>query len=113
MATIEQVQRGVVRFVDNQIVTAFDGWQKVVVSGFAGLMAANLPKIMAMYADNPFVVATGLYDPTSGHVDIDAAYNAFVPKMGEEKIPISIPKLGTIKLGRAEFDCLRRYIMEA
>ena len=59
------------------------------------------------------MVATGLYDPTTGHVDIDAAYNAFVPKMGEEKIPISIPKLGTIKLGRAEFDCLRRYIMEA
>jgi hypothetical protein len=113
MATIEQVQRGVVRFVDNQVSTAFDGWQKVVVSGFAGLMVANLPKIMSMYADNPFVVATGLYDPVTCYVDIDAAYNAFVPKMGEEKIPISIPKLGTIKLGRAEFDCLRRYIMEA
>ena len=113
MATIAQVQRGIVRFVDNQVITAFDGWQKVVVSGFAGLMAANLPKIMAMYADNLFLVATGLYDPTTGHVDKDAAYNAFVPNMGDEKIPISIPKLGTIKLGRAEFDCLRRYIMEA
>ena len=49
MATIEQVQRGVVRFVDNQVSTAFDGWQKVVVSGFAGLMAANLPKLMSLF----------------------------------------------------------------
>lgn len=113
MATVEQVQRGFVKFVDNQVCTAFDGWQKVIVSGSAGLLAANLPKVMAMYAEHPFVVAMGLYDPSSGHVDIDALYNAFVPKMGDEKIPIAIPKLGTIKLGRQEFDCLKRYIMEA
>jgi hypothetical protein len=113
MATIDQVQRGFAMFVDNQVSGAFEGWQKVLVSGCAGLVAANLPKIIKSYASHPMVSMLGVYDPETGFIDIDTLYNAFVPKMGEEKIPISIPKLGTIKLGRQEFDCLRRYIMEA
>lgn len=113
MATMEQVQRGFVRFVDTQVAGAFEGWQKIVVSGCAGLVASNLPKVIKTYADHPMVALLGVYDPESGVIDIDTLYNAFVPKMGDEKIPIAIPKLGTIKLGRQEFDCLRRYIMEA
>lgn len=113
MATMEQVQRGFMRFVDTQVAGAFEGWQKVVVSGCAGLVASNLPKIVKTYAGHPMVAMLGVYDAESGFIDIDTLYNAFVPKMGDEKIPISIPKLGTIKLGRQELDCLRRYIMEA
>ncbi len=113
MATIEQVQKGFVRLVDNHISVAFDGWQRAVVSGCAGLLAANLPKIMKTYADNPIVASLGVYDPERGTVDIDALYNAFVPKLGSDKLPISVPSLGTIKLGREEFDALRQYIKEA
>lgn len=40
-------------------------------------------------------------------------YNAFVPKLGSEKIPIAIPKIGTIKMGQPEIDVLMRYIKEA
>jgi hypothetical protein len=113
MATVEQVQRGFVRFVDTQVAGAFEGWQKVIVSGCAGLVASNLPKVIQTYADHPVVAMLGVYDQETGFIDIDTVYNAFVPKLGDEKIPIAIPKLGTIKLGRQEFDCLRRYIMEA
>jgi hypothetical protein len=30
-----------------------------------------------------------------------------------DKIPVTIPKVGTIKLGRDEFDALLRYIKES
>ena len=113
MATIEQVQKGFVKFVDTNVSGAFEGWQRVLVSGCAGLVASNLPKVIKTYADNPMVAMLGVYDPVTGFIDIDAAYNAFVPKLGDDKIPITIPKLGTIKLGKQEFDCLRKYIMEA
>ena len=55
----------------------------------------------------------GVYDPNSGTVNIDALYNAFVPKLGAEKIPIPIPKIGTIRLGKEEIDSLVRCIKEA
>lgn len=59
-----------------------------------------------------------MYNAEAGFIDIDALYNAFVPHMGAEKIPITLPKigsinLGTIKLGKEEIDALVRYIKEA
>lgn len=113
MVSISQVQRGFVLFVDNEVAVAFDGWQKAVVAGSAGLLASNLPNIVKKYVDHPVVVALGVYDANSNTVDIDALYNAFVPKLGTEKIPLNIPKIGLIKLGRDEFDSLMEYIKEA
>ena len=113
MASVEQVQRGFVRFVDHHLATAFDGWQKIVVTGTAGLLAGNIPKLAKMYGNHPAVVALGVYDASTGYVDIDSLYNAFVPNLGAEKIPVTIPKIGTIKLGKEEFDIIVRYIKEA
>ena len=113
MATIDQVQRGFTRFVDGHIAGAFEGWQRAVVAGAAGLLAANFPKLVKTYAGNPMVAALGVYDPETGFIDIDSVYNAFVPQLGMDKVPITIPKVGTIKLGTEEFDALRRYIKEA
>ena len=113
MVSISQVQRGFACFVDNEIATAFDGWQKAIIGGVAGLFAANLPNVIKVYGSQPFVAALGVYDANSGNINIDALYNAIVPKLGAEKIPIQIPKIGAIKLGREEFDALVRYIKEA
>ena len=113
MVTISQIQKGFVRFVDNEVAAAFTGWQKAVVAGAAGLLAANFPNLVNTYAAHPIVAALGVYDPQNGSVNIDALYNAFVPKMGQDKIPITIPKIGTIKMGQPEIDVLMRYIKEA
>jgi hypothetical protein len=59
------------------------------------------------------MAALGVYDAASGAVNIDALYNAYVPQMGTDKIPITIPKIGVIRMGRDEFDLLMRYIKEA
>lgn len=113
MVTISQIQRGFVQFVDNEVAVAFTGWQKAVVAGAAGLLAANFPNLVNTYTSHPIVAALGVYDPQSGSVNIDALYNAFVPKIGQDKIPITIPKIGTIKMGQPEIDALMRYIKEA
>lgn len=112
MATISQIQRGFALFVDNDVAVAFDGWQKAVVAGTAGLLASNMPNLVKIYGAHPLVAALGVYDANSGTVNIDALYNAFVPKLGSDKIPLTIPKIGTIKIGREEIDSLMRYIKE-
>jgi len=112
MATIQQVQTGFTRFVDSHIAGAFEGWQKAVVVGGASLLAANMPNLINAYGNTPIVAALGVYNPEAGTIDIDALYNAFVPHMGADKFPVTIPKIGTIKLGKQEIDILCRYIKE-
>lgn len=113
MATIQQVQTGFAKFVDNHLAGAFSGWQKAVVVGGATLFAAGIPNLIKVYGSNPVVAAMGVYNPDAGTVNIDALYNAFVPNLGNDKIPIIIPKIGTIKLGREDIDVLVHYIKEA
>lgn len=113
MVTINQVQKGFARFVDEHIAGAFSGWQKAVVVGGATLLAANLPNLVKVYGAHPVVAALGVYNAESGMLDIDSLYNAFVPHMGADKIPIPIPKVGAIKLGKEEIDIICRYIKEA
>ena len=113
MATISQIQRGFTAFVDNEVAPVFNGWQKAVLAGAAALLAANLPNLVKVYGAHPFVAALGVYDANSGSVNVDALYNAIVPKLGADKIPLTIPKIGTIKMGQTEIDALMRYIKEA
>lgn len=113
MATINQVQKGAARFIDMHIAGAFEGWQKAVVVGGATLLAANIPNLIKVHGSHPLVAAMGVYNQEAGTIDVDKLYNAFVPNMGSDKFPVSIPKIGTIKLGKEEFDALVRYIKEA
>ena len=113
MATINQVQKGAARFIDTHIAGPFEGWQKAVVIGGATLLTANLPNLIQVYGANPLVGALGIYNSEAGTIDVEKLYNAFVPNMGNDKFPVSIPKIGTIKLGKEEFDALVRCIKEA
>jgi hypothetical protein len=113
MATIPQIQKGFARFIDTHISGAFSGWQKGVVVGGATLLAANIPNLVKAYGQNPIVAAIGVYNPETGFVDLESLYNAFVPNMGADKIPITIPKVATIKIGKEEIDTLMQYIKEA
>ena len=113
MANITQIQRGFVQFVDREVAAAFDGWQRAIVGGSAGLLAANFPNLVKVYSAHPFVVALGVYDAESGTIDIDKLHNAFVLRLGTDKIPLNIPKLGTIRFGQEELELLVRYIKEA
>lgn len=118
MNTINQIQKGLTTFADRHVAAAYSGIEKAIVLGGTTLLAANLDKVVKMYGNHPFVAAMGLYNPENGTVDIDSMYNAFMPHMGAEKIPIKLPKmgsldLGTIKLGKEEIDALVKYIKEA
>ena len=113
MATINQIQKGFVRFVDSDLATAFEGWQRALVVGGATLLAANIPRLANEYGASPMVSAMGIYNRDAGTVDVDNLYKAFVPHLGGDKIPIALPGIGTIKMGKEELDLLVRYIKEA
>lgn len=112
MVSIENVQSGIAKFIDRDIAPSLTGWDRVLIAGAGGLLSANLPNILAQYADHPVVKALGVYDRENNAVDIDALYNAAKPYLGEP-IPLEIPMLKIkIKIGKKELDAIYAYIKE-
>lgn len=113
MIPMETVQSGIAKFIDRDVAPSLNGWDRVLVAGAGGLLTANLPKIIAQYADDPVVTALGVYDKERNTVDIDALYKAAKPYMGVDALPIKIPVVNiTIKIGKKEMDTLYAYIQE-
>ena len=114
MVTMKQAQQGLVRFIDQDVISRLSGWEKVVIGGGGGLIAAKLPQVLEKYLEHPVVSALGVYDPQSGEIDLDAVYEAVRPYIGAEPIPVKIPLVGiTLKLTQREIDSLYDYIKEA
>ena len=113
MATIAQIQTGAARFIDNELLPSFTGWQKVLIGGGTGLVLKNLPNTLAALAASPVVAALGVYNAQNGTVDIDALAGAFLPQMGADALPIAIPGGVTVRLSRGDLEKLIRYIKEA
>lgn len=114
MVTIAQVQQGVAKFVDVEIIPRLSTVEKLVVGGGAGLVTAKLPELMKQYSGNKFVSALGLYGAENGEIDLDAVYNAIKPYITADPIPVTIPYVGLkLKFTQREIDALYRYIKEA
>lgn len=114
MVTIAQVQQGVAKFVDTEIIPRLSTVEKLVVGGGAGLVTAKLPELVKQYSNSKFVSAMGLYDVEHGEIDLDALYNAIKPYIGADPIPVTIPYVGLkLKFTQREIDTLYKYIKEA
>lgn len=114
MVTIAQAQQGIIRFVEREVAPSLSMLEKVVVGGALNLISGKLPEVIGKYADNKFFSALDLYDKERGTIDIDALYNAIIPYIGVDPIPIEIPYVKLLlKFTRREVDSLYRYIKEA
>lgn len=112
MIPMEKVQSGIAKFIDRDIAPSLSGWDRVLIAGAGGLLAARIPNIIEQYADHPMLKALGVYDKERNMVDVDALYNAAKPYMGEP-IPVQVPIANlSIKIGKKELDTLYAYIQE-
>lgn len=114
MVTIEQARRGLVKFVNAEIVPGLSLSERVLVGGWANLAAAKLDRILDNYAQSKMISILEIYDRDNGAVDLDAVYEAVKPYIGPDPIPAKIPGLGlTVKMTQREVDALYKYIKEA
>lgn len=113
MVTMNQLQRGITEFIDREVIPHLSGFERIVVGGGAGLIAAKLPAVMDNLMSNPIVSALSIYDKSRGEVDIDAVYTAVKPYIGNEVFPVKIPIAGvTLKMSNVEIAKLVQYIKE-
>lgn len=111
MVSMEKVQKGIAVFIDQELIPSLTGWDKILVGGSAGIAVAKIPKLVEHY---PIISALDIYDRQNNQIDIDTLYQAVVPYLGNEVLPVRIPVLGiTIKVGKQQIDALYHYIKEA
>ena len=112
MVTTAQMQRGMVNFIDREVLPHLSGYEKLVVGAGTSLIATKLPNVMDNLSHHPVLAALDLYK--DGQVDIDAVYNAVKPYIGTEQISVKVPVVGiTLRMGQREIADLYRYIKEA
>lgn len=116
MVTLQQIQRGVFKYVKNDLVPKADGARKIALIAFVNLASedtafANIASIALEYMDHPIIKALNV-STANGEVDIDKLYNATTPAFDNgAKHTVHIPALGPLILGRSDIDKLHRYIV--
>lgn len=119
MVTLDKVERGIIRFVDQDILPHINaGWNlsfmgtsvtlpaamKKAVFGTAGAMLA---KKASAALSNMGMVAE------DGSVDLDVFIREFLPRMPQEGFLIGLPGGDDMRLTSRDVDALHRYIIEA
>lgn len=111
MVTLQQIQRGLCRYVDTELLPKMNGLKKIGLGAYMALAANNLTTLAANYLDHPAIKILELSD-AQGNIDIDKAYNAVIPMFDNgAKHSVDIPVIGSIILDRSDVDKLHRYIV--
>lgn len=112
MVTVTQIQNGLARYIDEEVVAAMPGWQKWVFGAGASIALNNLPATMERIKNTEVVKMLGVID-AQGDIDMAKIYQGV--KKQSEKGPVSfeIPAMGKMTLNDADVDKIYRYITNA
>lgn len=112
MVSIDKVQRGVSRYLDEQLMPHMQGKNRWIVTGVATLYLSKLPQLIQTYAEKPAIKALGLVTQ-DGAIDIEAIFNSVRPAARVSPAEINIPLAGSISITEQDLDMMLRYIMQA
>lgn len=115
MVTIDQIESGVVKFIDTEIapkipVNVPNGQLKKVV--FLAGAAYAVRKNIRQYAGHPMVAQLGAMDE-AGNVDLDGLLGSARGAVPNEGLKVSVPILGDLTFYAEDLDRLAAYIKEA
>lgn len=112
MVTVERIQRGVSRYLDEQLMPHLAGKDRWIMTGIATLALQRLPQIVKSYSNNPSVQMLGLIAP-DGTVDIESLVNSIKPAARSTPAEIPIPLTGgSVTVTEQDLDMILRYILQ-
>jgi hypothetical protein len=113
MVTIDKVQRGLARYLEEQVLPPMSGGDRWIVTGAATMALAKLPAMIQQAQLNPAVKALGLIG-TDGTIDIEGIIKSVKPAARQTTASIKIPfTSGVITLTESDLDTIQRYIEQA
>ena len=110
MVTLAQVQAGVEKYLETEILSKIPGWQKWVLGAAASRMLSRSGEIFNTLKNNPVVSAMGVIDEQD-QIDIDAIYREFSKQAQHGAITFDIPLMGALTVNSGDIDRLYNYII--
>lgn len=110
MVTLAQVQAGVEKYLETEILSKIPGWQKWVLGAAASRMLSRSGEIFNQLKTNPVVSAMGVIDEQD-QIDIDAIYREFSKQAQRGAITFDIPLMGALTVNSSDIDRLYNYII--
>lgn len=112
MVRVEQIQRGVARYIDEEFTNKLSGWQKWVFGASAAMFLENFSATTQQLQTNPVVKTLGVFDE-SGNIDVEKLYRYFKKQAERGPTSFSAPILGTVTMNAQDIDKLYTHIMQA
>ena len=116
---IEKIEKGIVNYIDCEVVPQIRegmivGSGKFAIEIPASLKRAAIGTAGAVLAKKASGFISSLFDPDgSGEVDLESIKNDFVNRMTESSVPIKIGDIFEMNLTKSDINDLYRHITEA
>lgn len=116
MVNLNQIQRGLTAYIDNEISPKLSGLQRIIISGGGGVLAARLPTLLQTQKAKSMLVMISLTDE-DGNIDIDVLYSEFKRALQQSgvitiDIPMPFQPPLSMKINDADLDNLYQYIIQ-
>ena len=112
MATVTQIQNGLAKYIDEEVVAAMPGWQKWVFGAGASIALNNLPATIERVKNTEVVKMLGVID-AQGNIDMAKIYQGVKKQSAKGPVTFEIPAMGKMTLNDADVDKIYRYITNA
>lgn len=111
MISINQVQSGLSRYLDSEIIPKLSGWQKWIFSAAATAYISDAAKVADKIRNSAALSPLALIDDAN-NVDVEKIYQHLRPAAERCPAPITIPGMGTVTLTVNDVDMLYNCIMQ-
>ena len=111
MVNLGQVQNGIVKYLDSEIVPKINGWQKWVFGALAGTAMSKTTNIFNTLKTNEFVKMLAVVDEND-MIDIDTLYREFLKQAQKGPVTFNVPVIGALTLNASDVEKIYRYIIE-
>ena len=109
MISTQQMQNGIIRFVEQEVSSQMTGLSKFAVETVVGLYMARFPQYVQQIGMSPIFAPLKLVD--NGMIDVDAVY-AEAAKHLNTPISLQVPMIGTFEFTKENLDTLYNMIKQ-
>ena len=108
MYEYDKVIKGIADFIDEEILTNINGWQKWVLGSGIGIALSDSKELFDGLKNNEIVKVLKIVD--GDKINVDKIYKELKKQAKKSPITISIPMIGTLTLKENDVDKLKEII---
>lgn len=109
MYSYNQVINGIAKYMDMEIISNINGWQKWVVGSAVGIALSNSTNLFNQLKQNEFIKMLGIIDKDD-RIDVNKIYRELKKQAKKSSVTFNAPLIGAITLTEQDIDTLYEMI---